>query len=106
MQNGWTGLAQYPFQTNKVPALFQYLPISVAIALRETRLAPSATLFIDLEFEAPEMFNADVMIAENLLSLQQAPYMTIAVPVRKCCVRSKLANSPENATWTMKLKLQ
>lgn len=56
---------------------------SVVIALGVTRPSSSATVVIDVENVARVMFDADVMIAEELPTSSHVPYISNALPVRK-----------------------
>lgn len=67
-----TDFAQYALPTNKLSVVFKAFLSFVVTALSVTRPLPLATVFDDVESVASEMFNTDVMFAEDVPVCSQA----------------------------------
>lgn len=80
---------------NQAASSFQALSSSVATALGLTHPSPSATVFIDVESVAPKVFSIDAIVAQLSPTFRHAPYLSIAVPVRKCANSSTIERSPQ-----------
>lgn len=98
MQESWIELVQYALQTNKQPAVFQSLLLSVTIVPDMTLPSPLATVFIDVERVAPGTSSTDIIVAEELPASVHASYMKIAVPVSKRENQAQLRGRPKNFT--------
>lgn len=83
IREGWIEFARYVLQTNELPAVFQALPASVAAAFGVTRHSPSATVGLGAKRPPPKIYNIDVIFAKEITTFSCAPYMKIAIPVRK-----------------------
>lgn len=70
-------------QTNKLSAVFQFHPSSVATALGEINPSISPIVVIDVECESPVLSDADVMVSQASSKPIRALYMTIVVHVWK-----------------------
>lgn len=71
-QKGWIGFPQYALQRNELPAVFEFFPSLVTIALGRTRPSPLATVLIDVEGVAPEISNTGVIVVQELLAPSHA----------------------------------
>lgn len=101
-----TRFGQYALQANRLLAMFKYLPSSVAIALSNTRPESPATALIVAESVVPEIFHADIMVAEALLASSHAPYMSIVVLVRKREKSSIIDSSPKSFICPLQLTIK
>lgn len=64
MKESRTGFAQYVLQANKLPALFQAYPSSMADAIGVTRPSTPAKIVIYIESVVPELPNTNLLFAE------------------------------------------
>lgn len=94
MKEGWDGYVEYTFQTNKLVVVFQSFSASSAYGM--TRLSIPSTGVIDGKSVAPDMSNTDVLDAKEFPASSHAPYMSVAVPVRKRGISNIIVRLPNN----------
>lgn len=75
--------------------MFQSLSSSVGTALDGTCPSLPAAFVIDVERMAPEIFNKDVIVAEELSASSHALYRSIAIPVLNRGSSSTIARLPK-----------